>query len=165
MPLNQPDELNLKLDIPTLMQACKGNVDNLPSFVVHNDDVWPAWRKTMLDSKNRIHIRRNSFNATVALQVPVRPGLWLRVDAQQFHIDLEPHHLQGGTEGMHKATDHKHSRAVVQADDDGQTPGDWEYGKNRSTISERDGRKGPSLADIEHARKRGKGSIAVDITD
>lgn len=153
MPLNQPDELNLNLDIPTLMRACKGNVENLPTFMVHNDEVWPAWRKTMLDTKNRIHIRRTTFMQTVARSLPVRPGLWLRIDTQQFHIDLQPHHLQGTT-GMQKVEGHKHSRELVQADEDGQVPGEWEYGKNRKTVAERDGREGPSLADITDARRR-----------
>jgi hypothetical protein len=86
----------LDLSIATLAKACKGDVSKLPSFVVHDDEAWP-WFNKVRPAKGKIHIRRSTFNRVVVGQVPVRPGIWLRVDAQEFFIDLQPHHLGGAT--------------------------------------------------------------------
>lgn len=48
--MTDPD---LDLSIPSLMLACKGNVAMLPSFMVHDDDVWPRSGVVRTDSKGR----------------------------------------------------------------------------------------------------------------
>lgn len=118
----------LDLSIQTLMKACKGNVKMLPSFVVHDDAVWPVAKRVQLDKKNRIHLRRSTFYRCVSSQVPVRPGLWLRSDAQEYFIDLKPHHLQG-SEDMKPESGHEHSREIVKADKQGRTELDEDYGE------------------------------------
>lgn len=119
-------DAELDLSIETLSRACKGNVANLPSFMVHNNDVWPTGR-VALDSQNRIHMRRASFLRTVSARLPVRAGIWHRVDVQEFHLDLQPHHLQG-SENMGKREGHKHSRQIVLLDQWGRPQGDRDYG-------------------------------------
>lgn len=134
-------EPNLDLSIATLARACKGNVKNLPSFVVHDNEAWTSPHAVKLDSKNRIHMRRATFLRSVSSQIPVRPGLWLRVDAQEFFIDLQPHHLQGSLDS-HKIEGHKHSRAITLTDAHGRNPGDEGYGEALSDDQRaRDARK------------------------
>lgn len=83
---------------PALIRSiARGDPRNLPVFMVHDDAVWP-WGRVQLDSLKRVHLRRHDFNTVVAPQIPTRPGLWLRDDLQQFHVDLAAHHLQGDGE-------------------------------------------------------------------
>jgi hypothetical protein len=116
----------MDLSIATLAKACRGNVASLPSLMVHNDDVWPVERP-MLDSKNKIHMRRKTFYAVVVPALPVRAGLWHRLDVQEFFFDLQPHHLQGSADAP-KAKGYRHSRALVRADSFGRIEGDPDYG-------------------------------------
>lgn len=123
-------EINLDLRIETLARACKGNVKALPSFMVHNNNRWPH-NRAQLDSKNRIHLRRSVFLAVVASQLPVRAGLWLGKDVQEFFLDLQPHHLQG-SEDMQDPAGYKHSREITKTDHAGRNPGDDGYGERPS---------------------------------
>jgi len=116
----------LDLSIETLMKACKGNVKNLPSFMVHDNAGWVT-PGAQLDNQNRIHLRRATFLATVCEQLPVRPGLWLGPDVQEFFLDLKPHHLQG-SEDMVSHNGHAHSRVITRTDAAGRNPGDEDYG-------------------------------------
>jgi hypothetical protein len=117
----------LDLSIATLAKACRGDVSKLPSFVVHDDEAWP-WFNKVRPAKGKIHIRRSSFNRVVVGQVPVRPGLWLRVDAQEFFIDLQPHHLGGATPAGEIKADAQAARQVVKADEAGRLPDEESYG-------------------------------------
>lgn len=116
----------IDLSIPTLMAACKGNVKALPSFMVHDNKVWTQ-RGAQLDNKNRIHMRRSTFLNVVVPQVPVRAGIWHGLDVQEFHIDLQPHHLQGSAD-MDAPKGHQHSRVITLTDAAGRNPGDEDYG-------------------------------------
>ena len=116
----------LDLSIPTLMAACKGNVKALPSFMVHDNELWVT-QAVQLDNKNRIHMRRAVFLRSVVQEVPVRAGLWHGPGVQEFHIDLQPHHLQGSGE-MEGHKGHQHSRVITRTDSAGRNPGDEDYG-------------------------------------
>ena len=142
----------LDLSIETLMRACKGNVKNLPSFMVHDNAVWPQERRVQLDSKNRIHLRRATFLAAVSSKLPVRAGIWHRIDCQEFHLDLQPHHLQGSSDAQ-ATQDHKHSRVIVKADEFGRTQEDEGYGE---TVS-----KSPRLtrSDVDAAISEAGGAL------
>lgn len=122
--MTDPD---LDLSIPSLMRACQGNVAKLPSFMVHDDAVWPRAGAVRTDSKGRVHMRRSTFNNVVAGKLPIRAGLWHRIDVQEFHIDLQPHHLQGSIDqqGGNRRTA---ARTVARADWAGRVPGDEDYG-------------------------------------
>lgn len=85
----------LDLSVASLMRACKGDATKLPRFLVHDNEVWRPG-VVLTDNKGRINLRRATFYQVVAGKIPVKPGLWLRVDAQEFLIDLRPDHLQGG---------------------------------------------------------------------
>jgi hypothetical protein len=140
--MSDPD---LDLSIPSLMKACKGNVAMLPSFMVHDDNVWPRSGVVRTDSQGRIHMRRSAFDRTVAGQLPIREGLWHRIDCQEFHLDLKPHHLQGSSDqegGNRKQA----ARSVVKADWAGRTQGDDGYG-------------------VTASRDHGKQDIARDVAD
>jgi hypothetical protein len=117
----------LDLSIPTLMKACKGNVKNLPSFMVHDDGLWFG-DNVQLDNKNRIHLRRASFHRSVVGFVPLRAGIWHGLGVQEFHIDLQPHHLQGSGD-MAATKGHSHSRALTLTDAQGRNPGAEGYGE------------------------------------
>lgn len=119
--------LNLDLRIETLARACKGNVKALPSFMVHDDPLWPTFRKVQLDSRNRIHMRRSTFYQAVSSVLPMRAGIWHGLGVQEFHIDLQPHHLQGSSDSP-EVKGHKHSRAITKADALGRNPWDLDYG-------------------------------------
>lgn len=139
------------LSIPTLMAACRGNVAALPSFMVHDNDVWPTER-VQLDTKNRIHLRRAVFLRSVVPQVPVRAGIWHRIDVQEFHVDLKAHHLQG-SEGMGKPDGYRHSSVIVLEDEAGRVPGDEDYG---DPISKNNG---VSKSDLDAARIEAGGQL------
>ena len=115
----------LDLSIETLMAACKGNVENLPSFMVHDNTAWVR-DVVRLDSQNRIHMRRAVFLRSVAATLPVRAGIWHGPDVQEFHLALEPHHLQGGAD-MKAADNHQHSRAITKTDKAGRYPDEDDY--------------------------------------
>lgn len=119
---------DLDLSIPSLMAACKGNVAMLPSFMVHDDEVWPRSGVVRTDNKGRVHMRRSTFLRTVAGQIPIREGIWHRIDVQEFHIDLKPHHLQGSADqagGSNRIA----ARAVAKIDGAGRAQGDDDYGE------------------------------------
>ena len=122
--MKDPD---LDLSIPTLMKACKGNVKNLPSFMVHDDNVWPRYANVRTDNKGRIHMRRSTFLRVVAGKLPLREGIWHRIDVQEFYIDLKPHHLQGSG-GLAEDAKRQVARVVSLVDDGGRSQGDEDYG-------------------------------------
>lgn len=109
--MTDPD---LDLSIPSLMRACRGNVAMLPSFMVHDNDVWPS-QAVRTDSQGRIHMRRSTFLRAVVGDLPIVEGIWHRIDCQEFHLDLKPHHLQGSSdqEGGNRRLA---ARAVAKAD-------------------------------------------------
>lgn len=150
----------LDLSIATLSSICRGDVSRLPSFVVHDDDAWP-WYANVRPAKGKIHIRRSTFLRVVAPQVPVRAGLWLRVDAQEFFIDLQPHHLQGSQPaGEHKA-DPRAARAVAMADAAGRLPDEEDYG---AEIVERSERRKVERGDLERvATDPERGSVRSSV--
>ena len=118
---------NLDLSMKSIIAACKGNVKALPSFMVHDNAAWPWPENVRLDSKNRIHMRRATFLRTVAADLPVREGIWHGIDVQEFHLELEAHHLGGGDD-QQKEVGHKHSRVLVMADKYGRPAGDIDHG-------------------------------------
>ena len=118
---------NLDLSMESLIKACKGNVKALPSFMVHDNAAWPWVGSVKLDSKNRIHMRRSTFLRTVSEDLPVRAGIWHGIDVQEFHLELEAHHLGGGVD-QQKEVGHKQSRALVMADKHGRPLGDIDHG-------------------------------------
>lgn len=120
-------DINLDLSISTLAKACRGNVKNLPSFMVHNDAVWPSYQRAQLDNKNRIHMRRSTFLQVVSSALPVRAGIWHGVDVQEFFLDLQPHHLDGSAD-MADRQGYTHSRLITKTDAWGRNPGDIDYG-------------------------------------
>ncbi len=150
------DRLNLDLRIETLARACKGNVKALPSFMVHDNSKWP-WNKAQLDSKNRIHLRRSTFLAVVAAELPVRAGLWLGKDVQEFFLDLKPHHLQGSEDAPDPAG-YKHSREITKTDAQGRNPGDDGYGERNAPLSL--ARLKELRLDLERAKAEGQ-SLSV----
>jgi hypothetical protein len=154
-------DVNLDLSIATLSAACKGNVKLLPSFMVHDNAAWPRWQTTMLDSKNRIHMRRTTFVNVVATALPMRPGLWHGIDVQEYHIDLQPHHLQG-SEDMADRDGYKHSRAVVLADEAGRIPGDDGYGETDPIAARWAGPSMADLADDPDSERRGIATTVLD---
>lgn len=118
---------NLDLSMESLIKACKGNVKALPSFMVHDNAAWPWPDSVKLDGKNRIHMRRSTFLRTVSEDLPVRAGIWHGIDVQEFHLELEAHHLGGGAD-QQKYVGHKQSRALVMADKYGRPLGDLDHG-------------------------------------
>lgn len=148
----------LDLSIPTLMKTCRGRVELLPSFVVHSDSVWPDPRRTQLDTQNRIHLNRTAFARNVVGNLPVREGLWLRIDAQVWHLDLKPHHLQGGAL-MEPGKGHRHSRAFTLVDSAGRPITDGEHGieSRSSAATPEPGR----LAELRRAAKADSISLSV----
>jgi len=145
----------LDLSIPSLVRACKGNVAMLPSFMVHNDAVWPRAWVVRTDSKGRIHMRRSAFLHAVVGKLPIREGIWHRSDVQEFHLDLQPHHLQGASdqEGGNRRSA---ARAVVKADWAGRIQGDGFYG----VAPPRDHRPQDVARDVAEAKARGtSGSV------
>lgn len=118
--------MEIDLSIEGLVRACKGNIKNLPSFMVHDNDVWP-WKVVRVDSRNRIHMRRAMFNSVVAGKLPIRAGLWMGKDVQEFFLDLQPHHLQG-SDLAREDTGRTAARAVAKADESGRVEGDYGFG-------------------------------------
>lgn len=144
---------DLDLSPATLARQCKGNTKLLPRFVVHDDVAWPWHSKVRLDKKNRIHMRRTTFNRVVPKQVPVKAGLWIRADAQEYFIDLQPHHLQGGADQQKEQAGHLHSRAMVKADEAGRLPDEHDY-KEPIAATERQQIDRGDLAKLEASGKR-----------
>lgn len=141
----------IDLSIETLMTACKGNVEALPSFMVHDNKAWVR-QGVQLDNQNRIHMRLATFLDVVVGQCPVREGLWHGLDVQEFHIDLKPHHLQGQAD-MGKPDNHKHSRVITLTDASGRNPGDEDYGDPVSKPV------GVSQSDLNAARAEAGGQL------
>lgn len=126
----------IDLSIDTLKSICRGDVRKLPSFIVHDDDAWP-WFAKVRPAKGKIHLRRTTFNNVVVPQVPVRPGLWVRHDAQEFFIDLKPHHLEGPSSPIEgEAKNHEAARKVTMADSAGRLPDEADYGADALERSE-----------------------------
>lgn len=120
----------LDLSIATLRRLCQGDPKRLPSFVVHDDTAWP-WHASVRPAKGKIHLRRTTFNRVVATQVPVRPGLWIRPDAQEFFIALTVADLQGSSDPAAQdpsARNHSAARGVAKADEAGRLPDEADYG-------------------------------------
>ncbi len=89
--------MRAQLDLsPALLRSlARGNPANLPRFMVHDDQNWP-WGKVQLDAKQRIHMRRSDFYSTVVPELPVRAGIWLNAELQEFTVDLTADQLHGG---------------------------------------------------------------------
>lgn len=163
--LNPGAEINLDLSISTLARACKGNVKLLPTFMVHSDSAWPSYRRAQLDSRNRIHMRRSTFLQVVSSNLPVRAGLWHGIDVQEFHLDLQPHHLDGSAD-MADREGYKHSRLITKTDAFGRNPWDFDYGATVSGPGA--ARKDPALVASKLATDgplRGVRSSVFDVPD
>jgi hypothetical protein len=146
---------DLDLSVATLMAACKGNVAMLPSFMVHDDDVWPVSRIVRTDSKGRIHMRRSTFMRVVVGELPIRAGIWHRIDCQEFHLDLKPHHLQGSAD-QEGGSRRQAARDIARADRAGRVEGDDGYGD----APPRDYRPQDIAADVAEAKAAGtSGSV------
>jgi len=145
-------EADLDLSIDAIIKACKGNVKALPTFMVHNNNVWPWVGSVKLDSQNRIHMRRNTFEHVVASHLPVKPGIWHRMDVQEFSLELQAHHL-GGSEALAVDVGHTHSRPLILADAQGRTKDDIDHGETLRKGS------GVTQSDLDDARNEigGKG--------
>lgn len=114
---------------PTFIRAlCKGDTKNLPVLWVHDNAVWPT-DEIRIDTKNRLHMRRWIFENVVAPAIPCREGMWLRVDVQEFFIDLRPDQLDGDPE-QNAPLLQADRRKVVLADDSARIPGDDGYGES-----------------------------------
>lgn len=144
-------EPELDLSMESLMKACKGNVDMLPSFMVHNDDVWPRSGVVRVDNLGRIHMRRTTFIRTIAGNLPIREGIWHRIDLQEFKLDLKPHHLQGSSD-QSGGSKRKAARGIVMADAAGRIKGDYGYGENTG----RDHRQQDVARDVADLKARGQ---------
>jgi hypothetical protein len=151
----------LDLSKETLLRACKGDIRKLPSFIVHDDDAWP-WFNSVRPAKGKIHMRRSTFNRVVAPQVPVKPGLFVRADAQEFTIDLRVDQLEGSSDIASAAPDaknHDTARRVAVADEAGRLPDEEDYG---TQIVERSPGREVDRDDLERIardpEKRGIGS-------
>lgn len=151
----------LDLSPDTLLRACRGNPALLPSFVVHDDEAWP-WFNKVRPAKGKLHLRRSTFLRVVVPQVPVKPGLWIRADAQEFHIDLSAHHLQGSSDPAAKGPEESNAptaRVVAKADEAGRLPDEEDYG---TKIVERSPVRDEQREDIERLARdpeaRGVGS-------
>jgi hypothetical protein len=150
----------LDLSIESLAKACKGDVSKLPSFVVHDDEAWP-WFNKVRPAKGKIHIRRSTFNRVVVGQVPLRAGIWVRGDAQEFFIDLQPHHLEGSDTGAEHKADARAARTVVKADEAGRLPDEDGYGEG--IVERREGRQ-VERGDLERvAADPERGSIGSSV--
>jgi hypothetical protein len=118
----------LDLSPETLAKACKGRVEMLPSFVVHDNAAWP-WHNKVRPAKGKLHMRRTTFLRVVVPQIPVRAGLFVRADAQEYYIDLQPHHLQGSTEPKAgpAVNNMQTARIAAKADAVGRLPDEADY--------------------------------------
>lgn len=146
----------LELSVEALAKACKGDVSKLPSFMVHDNASWPWVKSVRPDNKNRLHIRRSTFLRCVVGSVPLRAGMWLRPDVQQFFIDLQPHHLGGGVDTQSGAS--KTGRVVVKADEAGRLPGEADYAEAVA----RSARRAVDTSDLAEVEKRDeKRSVVV----
>jgi hypothetical protein len=159
---NPGNAINLDLSIATLAKACKGNVKNLPSFMVHQDAAWPSYRRAQLDSRNRIHMRRSTFLQVVASALPVRPGLWHGIDVQEFHLDLQPHHLDGSAD-MADRKGYRHSRLITKTDAWGRNPWDPDYDFDPSKLNT--ARPQPALGQTQLAGKRPRRGVRSTLFD
>ena len=145
----------IDLSMESLRKVCKGDVSRLPKFVVHNNDAWPSNTKVAVDKKNRVHMRRAVFLRTVKRNLPVKPGLWIRPDAQEFTLDLSAHDLLGSeetknTEGLNQAA----ARQVAKADEVGRLPHEERYGEEALSKSERRNVSRDDLAEVAKRRQK-----------
>lgn len=100
-------EIEIDLSPDVLRKAARGNPANLPTFMVHDNASWPMG-VVRTDTKNRVHLRRSSFQSVVVPAIPVRPGIWHGLDVQEFHIDLAAHQLDG--DGTQEADGYRETR-------------------------------------------------------
>ena len=147
-------DLNLSKD--TILKMCKGNVKALPRFVVHTDEAWPWYNRVRVDKQNRIHIRRSTFLRTVAKDLPVTPGLWIRVDAQEFSIDLQQHDLQGGDDQQSDNVNQQPARTMAKADAHGRLPDEADY---QAPVADTDRQRVDSKDLAEVAARDERGSV------
>jgi hypothetical protein len=146
--------INLNLSRKMILASCKGNVKLLPRFVVVKDEAWPWPDNVRTDSLGRLHLQHTTFMRTVARSVPVKPGLWIAADAQEYVIDLQQHHLEGGDDQQADVTNEDKAttaRPFAMKDDQGRYPGDPDYGK---TLSDAFGVAQPDL-DADHDAIKG----------
>lgn len=155
----------MDLSPATLLRACQGDVRKLPKFVVHDNDAWP-WHNKVRPAKGAIHMRRSTFYSVVTPQIPVRPGLWVRSDAQEFFIDLKPHQLQGPADAAAlepEAKNHDAARKLAKADSVGRLPDEADYG---TEALERSERRKIDRDDLERlARDPERGSVTSSVLD
>jgi len=149
-------EPNIDLSPELVRTLCKGDVKQLPRLCVHDNEVWPA-SVMRIDTKNRIHMCRLDFEHVVAPSIPVREGLWLRVDMQEFFIDLRPDQL-GGDADQHSPTTAAERRALVMADDAARIPAEEDYGDN-ALASRAPARAGELPATLSESSPGASGSL------
>lgn len=137
----------LELDPHVLGAACKGDVTKLPKFVVHDNEAWPWGAKVHQDNKNRVHMKRSTFLRVVCPQLPVKPGVWIRADAQEFSIDLQPHHIGGSAETVSDVR--QVARVATKADSSGRLPGHVDYDPENKFA-----RRRPGQEDLAEARRQ-----------
>lgn len=150
----------LNLTPEDLGRMCKGNVKMLPTFAVHETG-WPHG-VSRPDKHNRIHISGPAFQRSVVGNWPMRAGLWLNMGLREYHIDLEPHHLQGGADQQVEIKGNATARAVTGTDAGGRQPDEEDY---ETPIVERSESRKVERADLErieaNPEKRGVASDAL----
>ena len=105
-------EQSIDFSRETILAACKGDVAALPVLMVHNE-----WGAPSVDNRKRIHLARRTFESVVlSSQIPVRAGLWLRDDLQQFHFDIRPDQLGGDDARRGAIEGYRHTRPMISAD-------------------------------------------------
>ncbi|AGH16030.1 hypothetical protein DVVG_00044 [Dunaliella viridis virus SI2] len=166
---NLDPELDLSVD--TIRKLCKGRVENLPRFMVHDEN----WRGPVArigkraDGTMEIHMQRAAFFRIVQPQIPIKPGLWRRLGVQEYLIDLQAHHLGGSGDTMGPPTLDRRAVALqmTKSDAAGRQPDEVDYG---AEALERAHVRQVSRADIERARREGQGrsvgsSVFADLRD
>jgi len=104
-------------------------------------------------------MRRAAFEAVVMGQLPLRAGLWQRVDVQEFFIALEAHHLGGGSDQV-GGDRMGAARGVAMADKAGRLAGDQGYGE----ALRGDHRKQDLARDVREAKEAGtSGSVGSNV--
>jgi hypothetical protein len=110
-----------------MAELCQGDVSKLPSFMVHDNAVWRSG-VVQPDSKGRVHLARSTFDQQVVGHLPLRAGVWHGPDVQEFHIDLQPHHLQGGKDTKSDVAKVAPARHVAKTDEAHRRQDEVDYG-------------------------------------
>jgi len=156
---------NIDLSKETILRLCKGNVKLLPRFVVVDDVAWPWPDHVRVDNLGRLHIRKTTFLRTVATELPVKPGLWIRGDSQEYSIDLQPHQLEGGAD-QQKEVGRRDvlniARPIAKQDAFGRYPGGKDYGKANSKADRHANTGGDDPAATAGGQGRGVRSTVHD---